>query len=1111
MRNYIFLILVSGLLLGVSSAITVPPGIAIYSQITLSSSWSSVNNGNVQQMVNLTTSSFSPYIVYNKGFANFEYFYGNGTVIPAWIESNSSGKLITWIKIKNTTVTNNVYLGFASVSTNLLSNSGTTGIGEAPQISPTYAQYDDGANVFNFYNNFAGTSTPTGLTDTTGSGGTITYDNGLTIALSGPAWGTYVTTSSTFAVPTVVESLMNDTTMGGSSVALVVSTGSTLTSTSYAGMTQSSNFSFVYEYNNGGTSPNFPFPTIGTVQTADHSFNLYSLGIASGGTLGFGDLNYASLSGTSSAETVSPFYIGLQTTQGTANFKWLRTRAYPPNGVMPTATFSTPSSISLTISPNPATYSQSVTLTATCTPSTDTCAIDYPSLGTAIATGTGTATYTYPAGKLGVGSYSSFYANDITQSINSTPQTLTITQASAILNFTKKCTNTFVLNCNTTANITTYNNQVKGNLYLGNNLVGNTTLYIKNLNTTTHLNNNIGKQTYVFNSLSTTNYTANSITYNYTAIVPVYVQNSSLDPANTFPFATSNGAPTIIGRYPYKIYTTSPINSLIFSLNQSFNLGVQTSLQSKVANLSYVPVSTQLGGSYRYFVNESYNGNQTALQLNYTINMSVLKCQPSINTTSGTDNFQYFPIPLKGLIRSCWYSIPSYYEINTFKNASVSGSNLIDVKGSGTLTLNNNMEAFYTQFTPTVAFNLTTNNNLSVTSYTLQASKINISVTSTVPTTRQLINFSTYDGQFFTPINALSQISFNYLFNNYSLSYFASAHSNNTNYIWFTQSSFQNPNICLNNITFSTSASGHTTSINSYLLLCQTDTQIRNFKIYLNNVNSSLITFNIYKNGGGGYGGYGDFLYIYTGSSSQSLSLTQIYSIQQTVPFQIYLGTQQRYLFKLITPNNVTLVSTTLEFVNYQTPVNIYLPFNNSVPQTPIIQAVASCSYNFNVTHNFTITTCNGTDLYNMITQWHVEINRVTSYLNTSFPLQNYYNSNSSFIHKFNLTNNSWEYNIKVIGCAQTYCVQLYNNNYGKQQSIPYGVFGVILGIFFLLMAITGGYETPETAIAILILGLFILNAIGIMNMPIEVWIGIVIAGALVIWRVVSKSSRPSP
>ena len=44
-------------------------------------------------------------------------------------------------------------MGIASTSINLFN---TVNDGEAPQLSPTYAEYDDGANVFNFYSDFKG-------------------------------------------------------------------------------------------------------------------------------------------------------------------------------------------------------------------------------------------------------------------------------------------------------------------------------------------------------------------------------------------------------------------------------------------------------------------------------------------------------------------------------------------------------------------------------------------------------------------------------------------------------------------------------------------------------------------------------------------------------------------------------------------------------------------------------------------------------------------------------------------------------------------------------------------------------------------------------------------
>lgn len=87
-------------------------------------------------------------------------------------------------------------------------------------------------------------------------------------------------------------------------------------------------------------------------------------------------------------------------------------------------------SATLSISANPITYGQSVTISATCGAG-DSCAVDYPSLGTAVATGTGSASYSIPAFGWAAGTYSSFYANDITAAVNSVGQSLTINKNSS--------------------------------------------------------------------------------------------------------------------------------------------------------------------------------------------------------------------------------------------------------------------------------------------------------------------------------------------------------------------------------------------------------------------------------------------------------------------------------------------------------------------------------------------------------------------------------------------------------------------------------------------------------------------------------------------------------
>ena len=138
---------------------TIPSGINYYVPVNITNSQTSATPNPFQQMITVNALNYTSYINYNNNFANFEYFYSNGTIISAWIESNSSKQLTTWIKINGGIAGSSklmIYLGFVSNTVNLLSSSGTTGIGEAPQLSSTYAQYDDGVNVFPNYWNFAG-------------------------------------------------------------------------------------------------------------------------------------------------------------------------------------------------------------------------------------------------------------------------------------------------------------------------------------------------------------------------------------------------------------------------------------------------------------------------------------------------------------------------------------------------------------------------------------------------------------------------------------------------------------------------------------------------------------------------------------------------------------------------------------------------------------------------------------------------------------------------------------------------------------------------------------------------------------------------------------------
>ncbi|MEM3828792.1 MAG: hypothetical protein QXP36_06225 [Conexivisphaerales archaeon] len=112
--------------------------------------------GTYQQMIVINESDYVGYINYNGKTANFEFVYPNDTHIPGWIESNQSGKLTIFTKLNNIPGSSytTIDLAFANMTTNLLSASGTSGIGEASQLSPVCGEYDDGQSVFPIYGNF---------------------------------------------------------------------------------------------------------------------------------------------------------------------------------------------------------------------------------------------------------------------------------------------------------------------------------------------------------------------------------------------------------------------------------------------------------------------------------------------------------------------------------------------------------------------------------------------------------------------------------------------------------------------------------------------------------------------------------------------------------------------------------------------------------------------------------------------------------------------------------------------------------------------------------------------------------------------------------------------
>lgn len=168
-------------------------GATYYLPFTYFNSGSSVSP--IQVQVRLAPSLYSSIEAQNLG--NIRFYYNN-TELYSWCESNcssSAGTAFFWVKIpsgvaispagQGTEITLDMYFLPKSV------NYDGVYAGEAPQLSPVYAEYDNGGNVFNFYDNFAGVSLSNKwriISD--GGSGVISVNNGLTIKdTTGNWWG----------------------------------------------------------------------------------------------------------------------------------------------------------------------------------------------------------------------------------------------------------------------------------------------------------------------------------------------------------------------------------------------------------------------------------------------------------------------------------------------------------------------------------------------------------------------------------------------------------------------------------------------------------------------------------------------------------------------------------------------------------------------------------------------------------------------------------------------------------------------------------------------------------------------------------------------------------
>jgi len=315
-----------------SGLVSISVGYPMPLQIILKNTQSVDTPSPFQQMLQLEASEINSVLPKStpqvaSDFHNIRFKY-NYNYIPAWLESISNGVATIWVKLPVSIPANSSIT--IDMEVDPLLNFDGNYWGEAPQLSPIYGEYDDGASVFNNYWNFAGTSLPSGWG---GSGYTI--NNGVTI---GSAGGDYVaTTSSAYGLNAnyildyygTFPNNPNDQ-------------NAWFGYTTYNGYTNFVAFDENTYYN--ASDPIYPYsqisgtgqlPIVGALPAPQTGvFSVYFASTTSGGYF----FNYASRGNYSSYPTVQlsigGYNHGGQIAIGP--FSWVRIRAYPPNGVMPT-------------------------------------------------------------------------------------------------------------------------------------------------------------------------------------------------------------------------------------------------------------------------------------------------------------------------------------------------------------------------------------------------------------------------------------------------------------------------------------------------------------------------------------------------------------------------------------------------------------------------------------------------------------------------------------------------------------------------------------------------------------------------------------------------------
>ncbi|HMF30665.1 MAG TPA: hypothetical protein VKK79_04590, partial [Candidatus Lokiarchaeia archaeon] len=349
-----------------------------YIAVTLNNTQTTATPANMQQKIIINPSLNSSF--YASDLRNVNWQDGNGNILSSWLEngsSNLSTSAMYWINLGSNTIAGNggtlkIYQVIYAASVNAL-NTQTTGA--YPTYTTTYGQYDNGQNVFPVYYNFNGSSSnlPSGLTSVEyNSGFWYTINNGLTLTGSSGSNGQnqaihiFTQTKGSY---NIAEMYLASTSSLGTyaSWELSLATSAPQSSSSDAGFQTA----YRYDWLNGYyriIADKFGSSVYGASNPATLSTPAIEtlLWPATGTEIGQSN-GTQQIAGTDNSITYQNSYIDVALV--TSNYyvdsifqiNWLRTRIYPPSGIMPSVNLGnlTTTAISNTVAASPVTVDQS--------------------------------------------------------------------------------------------------------------------------------------------------------------------------------------------------------------------------------------------------------------------------------------------------------------------------------------------------------------------------------------------------------------------------------------------------------------------------------------------------------------------------------------------------------------------------------------------------------------------------------------------------------------------------------------------------------------------------------------------------------------------------------